>query len=455
MTQTAILAAREQRSREKKRLLTQWPIVTSLSFNLPGLPKSTALTRAAFAEVTRTLDQYFCAQRCSLRQQPIVHDAAGDHVLWAGVPLYDAIALKALTERFEGDHPLGRLLDVDIYTPEGPIRSGKYKRCLICNEPALICMRTQKHSLETLRAFCDQRLSRWWATQQRAHQCRTLSSSMTRALLEEVLLTPKPGLVDQQDSGSHHDMDLSCFIQAISALAPFWEHIAALGQTFDGKHWQDALITLRRQGLKMEMAMQQATNGINTHKGAIFLGCLAVFACAYVQCTYPHPQRENYRHVIRTLSHDLIARDLQMLDSGGSYGQRLLHDHQDATVGGPRYQAEQGFPGVFEKGLPALEAALDKGIPPSAAHLHTLLVLMAHVLDTNVLHRSSLETAHHFMALAKQATCSLLPEANIIDSLNTFCRQHWISAGGCADLLTMTLFFHYADASVIPHDSSQ
>lgn len=447
MSHAAVLAAREQRALEKQQLLTQWPVVASLSFNLPGLPKSTALIEAAFAEVAHTLSHYFCAQRCNLHQQPITHDAAGDHVLWTGTPSLDAIALKALTERFEHDHPLGRLLDVDIYTPEGPIRSGKYKRCLICNEPALVCMRTQKHSLATLRAFCDQQLAKWWTTQQRTHRRRTLTSCMTRALLEEVLLTPKPGLVDQQSSGSHHDMDLSLFVRAISALAPFWERVAMLGQHFNGEDWQEALISLRCVGLEMEMAMQQATNGVNTHKGAIFLGCLAIFAYAYVKNVYEQPQREDYRRAIRTLSSNLIANDMHALNNHDSYGQRLLHDFQDDRVGGPRYQAEHGLPGVFEWGLPALEAALGDGNPPADAHLHTLLTLMAHVLDTNVLHRSSLAIAHQFMALAEQAARTLPPDTSDIDQLQAFCEQHWISAGGCADLLTVTLFFHYAETA--------
>lgn len=455
MSHAAILAAREQRAFEKNRLLAQWSVVVSLSFNLPGLPKSTPLTRAAFNDVAQALSHFLCAHRCAFHLQPIGCDAAGEHALWVGTPPINATALKALTERFETKHPLGRLLDVDIYTQQGPIRSGKYKRCLVCDEPALVCMRTQNHPLATVRDYCDRQLSEWWTTQQHARHGRVLSSAMTRALLDEVLLTPKPGLVDQQDSGSHEDMSLSLFIQAISALAPYWERVATLGMAFEGDNCQDALIALRRLGLEMEAAMQQATSGVNTHKGAIFLGCLAVFAHAHAWYTGSTSQQEDYQRIIRALSHDLVSRDMKMLSNDPSYGQRLLQLYEDARVGGPRYQAEHGLPGVFDYGLPALEAARQAGCSADMAQLHTLLTLMANVLDTNVLHRSSLSVTHQFMALAQQAARELPSPMEAIEPLCTFCQQHWISAGGCADLLAMTLFFHYADNATQPYDSCQ
>ena len=38
------------------------------------------------------------------------------------------------------------------------------------------------------------------------------------ALREEVLATPKPGLVDRADSGAHKDMDMTAFLASASAL---------------------------------------------------------------------------------------------------------------------------------------------------------------------------------------------------------------------------------------------
>lgn len=455
MNHAAVLAAREQRASDKAQLLTQWPVVVSLSFNVPGLPKSTPLTQAAFARVAQKLDHFLCAHRCGLFLQSTVRDAAGDHALWVGKPSLDSLALKTLTERFEGDHALGRLLDVDVYTYAGPIHSGKRKPCLICDQPALVCMRAQQHSLTELRHTFENKLSHWWAEQRQEDIAYRLSRHMTQALLQEVLLTPKPGLVDQHSKGSHDDMDLPLFINAISALAPFWERVAHQGIRFDGQHWQAALTSLRQLGLQMEASMREATGGINTHKGAIFVGCFAIFAAAHAWHRHPCPTHDDYRRIIRTLGQGIIDHDLATLGGEASYGERLLHTYKEADVGGPRYQVEQGLPAVFEIGLPAFQRALAQGLSPTESQLYSLFTLMGSVLDTNVLHRSSLETTHQFMALARQAITNLPLHATDIAALQRFCQQHWISAGGCADLFAITLLFHAVDTETALDDSSQ
>ena len=40
-----------------------------------------------------------------------------------------------------------------------------------------------------------------------------------RALLKEICLSPKPGLVDMLNNGAHRDMDFSTFIASIKAIA--------------------------------------------------------------------------------------------------------------------------------------------------------------------------------------------------------------------------------------------
>lgn len=445
----AVLDAREHRGEHKQQLLSSWPCVISLSFNLPGLPKSTPLTQHVFAHVASALERFLCAQRQSMQRVALHTDAAGDHLLLAGYPLQSATALKAITEQFEHEHPLGRLLDVDVYDTHGPITSGKNKRCLLCTQPALVCMREHRHSLEELHTHCEQQLSQW-LHQQETQQCtQALSGCMTRALLDEVLLTPKPGLVDCHDNGCHKDMDLALFVHAISMLSPFWERIAQYGCDFNGHDWAASLIHLRVVGLEMETVMNQATHGVNTHKGAIFLGCLSVFAYAHAWSTLKRPAPAHCRHTIAQLSKDLIVHDMAAFDQDASHGQRLLHLYRETEYGGPRHQAENGLPGVFDIGLPALNEGLEAGLSPAQAARHALSVLMGNVLDTNVLHRSSLEITQTFMALAQR----VIREAPIWDNdtrvLDEFCHEHGLSPGGCADLLAMTLFFHYA-AEALP-----
>ena len=49
-----------------------------------------------------------------------------------------------------------------------------------------------------------------------------------QSLQEELDLTPKPGLVDQHDSGAHHDMDYEMMNKSIRALRPYFVELANL-----------------------------------------------------------------------------------------------------------------------------------------------------------------------------------------------------------------------------------
>ena len=79
-----------------------------------------------------------------------------------------------------------------------------------------------------------------------------------RALLFEVAVTPKPGLVDRHNAGAHRDMDVFTFIDSACALRPYFETCARIGLAHRGKTRGRAL-TLRVPGLLAEDAMRRAT----------------------------------------------------------------------------------------------------------------------------------------------------------------------------------------------------
>ncbi|HEY1395698.1 triphosphoribosyl-dephospho-CoA synthase, partial [Roseateles sp.] len=92
-----------------------------------------------------------------------------------------------------------------------------------------------------------------------------IGRAATVALHDELALSPKPGLVTFTSNGSHRDMDARTFMRSISALRPYFVRIAHLGAT--GADFP----ALERAGIEAEARMLEATGGINTHRGAIFL----------------------------------------------------------------------------------------------------------------------------------------------------------------------------------------
>lgn len=72
------------------------------------------------------------------------------------------------------------------------------------------------------------------------------------ALWQELDLTPKPGLVDTLNNGSHRDMDHALFVRSIVAITPWFSRFAELGSANADKPAGEQLRLLRPMGLACE-----------------------------------------------------------------------------------------------------------------------------------------------------------------------------------------------------------
>ena len=95
-----------------------------------------------------------------------------------------------------------------------------------------------------------------------------LAELAVEALLAELELTPKPALVDRRGSGAHSDLTLSRMYRSAYSLRPMFAAIAKIA------HGQVPSQSLREQlavvGRRGEQMMLVATDGSNTHRGAIW-----------------------------------------------------------------------------------------------------------------------------------------------------------------------------------------
>lgn len=87
------------------------------------------------------------------------------------------------------------------------------------------------------------------------------------ALLAELMLTPKPGLVDRRNSGAHQDMNISTFLKSARVLSSWFPRFVEIGCRAAQIPPCDFLPAVRPAGLLCEKDMFEATQGINTHKG--------------------------------------------------------------------------------------------------------------------------------------------------------------------------------------------
>lgn len=242
----------------------------------------------------------------------------------------------------------------------------------------------------------------------------------TQALQAELDTTPKPGLVDKDNNGAHRDMDYALMQCSIDTLHPYFVKLALLGCA-------DALPThtsIRDIGIEAERAMLNATNGVNTHKGALFSMGLAVVAAAHEKNT------DSLQTTIKALA-------ASFPDTNGTHGSKAkLLSKGTTAIKGALDNAREGYEMLFAEWLPFY---IERRKERDAHTLHkTLLRIMCDLDDTNVIYRTDLATAEE----VKQEARALLDsfEEVVLKDMDRHYTARNISPGGAADMLSLTIF---------------
>jgi triphosphoribosyl-dephospho-CoA synthase len=259
-----------------------------------------------------------------------------------------------------------------------------------------------------------------------------LADLVVAALIDEVMLTPKPGLVDMRGRGAHHDLNWLLMCHSAWTLHPCFCAMARAGQSIaDAQTLRDWIGQVGRNG---ERAMLRATGGVNTHRGAIWALGLLVCAAAQDGPATPAAIAQRAGALAR-------RRDRYAPGATGHKGERACREH---GVGGARGQAQAGFPHVLQAALPALRQSRRRGDDEPAARLNALLAIVAELDDTCVLARggrAALAAAQDGAARVLRAGGAASAEGReALTRLEADLLARHVSPGGAADLLAATLF---------------
>lgn len=261
----------------------------------------------------------------------------------------------------------------------------------------------------------------------------------TRALQAELDTTPKPGLVDKDNNGAHRDMDYALMQRSIDTLHPYFVKLALLGCA-------DALPThtsIRDIGIEAEKAMLSATNGVNTHKGALFSMGLAVVAAAHEERKTAANEEQILKEknggedVLVSLQTTIKALAASFPDTNGTHGSKAkLLSKGTTAIKGALDNAREGYEMLFAEWLPFY---IERRKEHDAYTLHkTLLRIMCDLDDTNVIYRTDLATAEEVKQEAR-ALLDNFAEAALKDMDRRYTARN-ISPGGAADMLSFTAF---------------
>ena len=282
----------------------------------------------------------------------------------------------------------------------------------------------------------------------------------TQALQAELDTTPKPGLVDKDNNGAHRDMDHALMQLSINTLHPYFVRLAFLG-------FADTLpshTVIRDAGIEAEKAMLEATNGVNTHKGALFSMGLAVVAAAYEEKKAAANKevrgKEREEEYLSSLQLTIKALAASFPDTSGTHGSKAKQlSNGTTTIKGALDNAREGYEKLFAEWLPFYN---ERRKSHDAHALHkTLLRIMCDLDDTNVIYRTNVATAEEvkqearallasfeeaYAAEDKEKCASAIEEkcasAELL-ALKDMDRRYTernISPGGAADMLSLTVF---------------
>lgn len=276
---------------------------------------------------------------------------------------------------------------------------------------------------------------------------RKIESIAIRSLLYEVSASPKPGLVDRKNNGAHKDMDFFTFIDSSVVLGEFFYSCTMTGIEHKGDI-EKLLYAIRPIGVIAEEKMFSVTNGVNTHKGLVFsLGIIA----AAIGFSYQEKEKGTWSangicDLVKRMTVGLVDKELKKKEFSETltYGEKLYVKY---GITGIRGEVSSGFQTVRIHGLPLLKELMkDEKGSFNDRLVQVLLCLMVYTQDSNILGRHELSMLREVQARAKKIfeKGGIFSENGIesVEEFNKWCVENWVSPGGSADLLAITIMLY-------------
>ncbi|ENM5816094.1 citrate lyase holo-[acyl-carrier protein] synthase [Vibrio mimicus] len=156
-----LLLRKEVRVRQQGEWLKRHSLpLVSFTVNMPGALKLNAASQTVMDAGIRAI-QELCQQTGwpQVACQLLVEKTGPEAFLVIQAP--SASMLKKAMMKIEREHPLGRLMDLDVIDVDGHIisRQGAQlprRRCLLCERDAVICARSRHHGVEALLAKIEE-----------------------------------------------------------------------------------------------------------------------------------------------------------------------------------------------------------------------------------------------------------------------------------------------------------
>ncbi|MDR1781679.1 MAG: citrate lyase holo-[acyl-carrier protein] synthase [Bacilli bacterium] len=396
-----ILNDKEKRVLLQNKLINQYHLpLLSIKANYPGLYKNNLMTTylviKAFLELRELI---------KIEYYQIISTSEGLVILT--IVNQEVNNLKKEMINYENSKDVNRLLDLDVIDTKLNLISRKKigysaRKCFICDEDAKICNRMQRHSYQELQQYFNNLVINDIFDKELIFKNLTIY-----ALSNELNKPIAYGTVSFKDSGAHQDMDYYTFIDSIDIISKEFINFNKQELSFNN---------LRKYGLKLEQAMFNNTNNINTHKGAIF--SLILIYCGMLLSNNYYQISDKIKEFSKPIINDFIDhRNI----TNNSYEYYLLN------IKGIRGLALNGYQSIFKIVDDINLNDLNK----------IMISIMNNIEDTNIINRGGIDKYNYLKLMLKNAK-----NKEDYDKINEYCLANNISCGGSADIYGIALILN-------------
>lgn len=409
-----ILEDREKRKTLISKLTKKYNVVC-LKANIPGLYKNLYYAKLIISHFDKRMEETGYFNKYSYKSFD------GPYVLYTyDKNQFDIRYLKAKMIDLEDGEEIGRLVDLDVFGSEEVSlsrSSSNRRKCLLCDDYAVNCARTQKHSYEELIKKIEE------ITYNDAK--KNIEKAIDSAMEKELELPYKFGAVCKYNSSSHNDMNYQLMHKAKDAIIPYFVKMFEVG--LKTKSLSTIFNKIRIIGLEAESAMYKVTNGINCYKGLIFSLGLIVASMGY-DMTHNFDFDSIFYNISKMTKN--IDNDYNIYHTYGVDAYKEYH------FKGAREQAKDGLKIVkrgyyYNTGLKSVDL------------MKTLIFIISNIDDTVLLKRAgSIEKYEYVKEMISNINVSLLDhdDYNEVIKINEYCINNNLSTGGACDMLICTIF---------------
>ena len=426
-----LLQSRDARAEKQREMLALYksPLV-SFTMNIPGPEKTSRVIERAFDLGVSLICESICSS--DIISEHKKYDKCGPVLILSVCE--NPHKLKQLFTKIEEEHSLGRLFDIDVIAADGThLTRGVERGCILCGAPGRVCAAGRLHSAFELASKTNKIMSDFFSH----YDADRIALLARDSLVKEVYTTPKPGLVDSENNGSHPDMCLRDFELSADAAVPYFREcfFAGIASVENGK--SPLFPALRELGLEAEKEMYRVTGGKNTHKGAIFSYGIIIGALARLMGLSGRvPEIPDILFEARSISLRYLENDIDNF-SGNTAGEKA---YLERGAKGIRGEVIDGFPTLRDIAIPTYRSAISAGKNKNDAGVLTLLHLIEGIYDTCLYKRGGEEGVRYAREYAKSLISKKDVTLDDVRRMDADFIEKNLSPGGSADLLALTYF---------------